>query len=68
MYFLKPATSGDCSLLVAWHIEQGRFGQIDLNGLNAVLAVYSPAGRMLEVKWKATLCVDERGTRISAML
>ena len=66
--FLSPPTSGDRTLLVAWHIDQGRFEQIDLDGLNAVLAVYSPAGRMLEVKWKATLCVDERGTRISAML
>jgi hypothetical protein len=49
--------------LVAWHIEQGRFGQIDLDGLNAVLAVYSPAGRMLEVKWKVALYVDERATQ-----
>src|SRR5262245_3940783 len=61
--FLKPPTSGDCTLLVAWHIEQGRFGQIDLDGLNAVLAVYSPAGRMLEVKWKVALYVDERANQ-----
>jgi hypothetical protein len=61
--FLNPPTSGDCTLLVAWHIEQGRFGQIDLDGLNAVLAVYSPAGRMLEVKWKVALYVDERANQ-----
>ena len=61
--FLSPPTSGDCTLLVAWHIEQGRFGQIDLDGLNAVLAVYSPPGRMLEVKWKVALYVDERANQ-----
>ena len=61
--FLNPPTSGDCTLLVAWHIEQGRCGQIDLDELNAVLAVYSPAGRMLEVKWKVALYVDERATQ-----
>ena len=61
--FLNPPTSGDCTLLVAWHIEQGRFGQIDLDGLNALLAVYSPAGHMLEVKWKVALYVDERANQ-----
>jgi len=49
-------------LLVAWHIDQGRFGQIDLDGLNAVLAVHSP-GPMLEVKWKVALYVDERANQ-----
>ena len=60
--FLGSPTSGDCTLLVAWHIDQGRFGQIDLGGLNAVLAVHSP-GHMLEVKWKVALYVDERANQ-----
>jgi hypothetical protein len=63
MYFSEPTYKGDCTLLVAWHIEQGRFGQIDLDGLNAVLAVHSPTGRMLEVKWKVALYVDERANQ-----
>jgi hypothetical protein len=49
-------------LLLAWHIEQGRFGQIDLDGLNAVLAVHSP-GHMMETKWKVALYVDERANQ-----
>src|SRR5262245_28215259 len=61
--FLSPPTSRDCTLLVAWHIEQGRFGQIDLDGLNSVLAVYSPDGHMLDVKWKVALYVDERANQ-----
>jgi hypothetical protein len=46
-------------LLVAWHIDQGRYGQIDLGELNAVLAVQSP-GHMMEGKWQVALYVDER--------
>ena len=60
--FLSPPTSGGCTLLVAWHIDQGRFGQIELDGLNTVLAVHSP-GHMLEVKWKIALYVDERANQ-----
>ena len=60
--FLGPPTRGDCTLLVAWHIDQGHFGDIRLNGLNTVLAVYSP-GHMLQTKWKAALYLDERATQ-----
>src|SRR5438132_5468005 len=38
--FMSPPTSGECTVLVAWHIEQGRFGEVDLDGLNAVLAAH----------------------------
>jgi len=48
--------------LVAWHVDQGRFGQIELDGLNTVLAVHSP-GHMLEVKWKIALYVDEQANQ-----
>jgi hypothetical protein len=60
--FLSPPTSGDCTVLLAWHIDQGRFGEIDLHGLNAALAAHSP-GHMLEGKWKVALYVDERGNQ-----
>ena len=56
--FLRPPTTGDCTLLVAWHIDQGRYGQVDLEGLNAVLAVQSP-GHMMEGRWQVALYVDE---------
>ena len=57
--FLSPPTRGDCTLLVAWHIDQGHFGDTPLNGLNIVLAVHSP-GHMLQSKWKGALYVDDR--------
>ncbi len=60
--FTSPPTGGECTVLIAWHIDQGSFGEIDLDGLNAVLAAYSP-GHMLEVKWKVALYVDERANQ-----
>jgi hypothetical protein len=60
--FTSPPTSGECTLLVAWHIDEGRFGDLDLAGLNAVLAAHSP-GHMLEVKWRVALYVDRRANQ-----
>jgi hypothetical protein len=48
--------------LLAWHIDQGRFGGVNLDGFNTALAVYSP-GHMQEVKWKVALYVDERANQ-----
>ena len=57
--FLSPPTEGECTALVAWHIDEGNFGDVNLDGLNVALAVHSP-GHMLEVDWKAALYLDER--------
>jgi hypothetical protein len=59
--FLGPPTQGECTVLVAWHIDKGNFGTTDLDGLNTVLAAHSP-GHMLQVKWKVALYLDERAT------
>jgi hypothetical protein len=60
--FLSPPTSGECTVLLAWHIDQGRFGEVNLDGFNTALAAYAP-GHMLEVKWKVALYVDERANK-----
>lgn len=57
--FLSPPTEGECNVLVAWHIEEGRFDDVKLDGLNVALAVNSP-GTMTQVKWKAAVYLDER--------
>jgi len=59
--FLSSPTTGDCTLLVGWHIANGHFDGIDLKGLNAVMAVHSP-GHMAEVPWQAALYVDAKGS------
>jgi hypothetical protein len=59
--FLSPPTSGACTVLIAWHIDQGAFGGTPLDGLNVVLAVHSP-GHMLKTKWQVALYLDQRAT------
>jgi hypothetical protein len=56
---LGPPTHGDCTVLVAWHIDKGNFGATSLDGLNTALAAHSP-GHMLETKWNVALYLDER--------
>jgi len=58
--FTSPPTAGSCTLLVAWHVASGRFGDTVLDGLNAALATYAPEN-MLKGGWKVALYVDERG-------
>jgi hypothetical protein len=55
--FLSPPTGSDCTLLLAWHVNRGKFGDTKLDGLNVALAAYSP-GHMQKVKWKAALYLD----------
>jgi hypothetical protein len=57
--FTNAPTEGFCTLLVAWHVDKGSYGDTVLDGLNAVLVVYSP-GHMLKGGWKVALYVDER--------
>jgi hypothetical protein len=45
--------------LLAWHIDHGQFGEVNLDGFNTALAAYSP-GHMLQTKWRVALYVDER--------
>jgi hypothetical protein len=59
--FLNAPTEGECTVLVGWHIEQGSFGNVGLDGLNVAMAAYSP-GHMLQVKWQAALYLDEKAS------
>lgn len=59
--FLSPPTTGECTVLVGWHIDKGRFDDVALDGLNVALAVHAP-GHMLKVKWEAAVYLDGRAT------
>jgi hypothetical protein len=59
--FLGPPTDGYCTVLVGWHIDQGQFEGIQLDGLNVGLVAHSP-GHMLETKWKVALYLDEHAS------
>ena len=63
--FLSPPPTGDCTLMVGWHIDSGNMNGVDLSGLNVALAVHSP-GHMIEVKWRIALYLDETATEQQA--
>ena len=56
--FLSAPTEDDCTLLVAWHIDEGNFDGVALDNLNVALAVLSP-GNMAAVKWTAAVYFDD---------
>jgi hypothetical protein len=57
--FLGAPSEGECTVVIAWHIEQGQHGDVDLGGLNAALFAYAP-GHMMETKWRVALYLDDR--------
>jgi hypothetical protein len=59
--FLSAPNDGECTAFVAWHVEQGNFGDVKLDGLNVALAVHSP-GHMAQVKWKVALYLDDKAS------
>jgi len=63
--FLGAPTEGECKVVVAWHVDEGRFGATDLSGLNVALFAYAP-GHMMEEKWKVALYTDDRADSAQA--
>lgn len=59
VYSAKP-TQGYCNTLMALHVNKGRYGESELDGLNVVLALHSP-GVMAQGNWTVAAYVDERG-------
>lgn len=59
--FLSAPSEGECTALVAWHIERGHYGNTALDGLNVALAVYTP-GNMSDGKWKAAAYFDAKAS------
>ena len=57
--YLSAPPPGECTALVAWHIDEGSFGAVDIGDLNVALAVFSP-GNMAEVPWQVALYLDSK--------
>ena len=60
-YSARPPTYGYCEGNCAWHIQQGQFGAVALNGLNVIM-VQRCEGFMRETQWKCWFFVDDRAT------
>ncbi len=59
--FLSAPTSGECTAILAWHVDDGSHEGLELSGLNVALAVHSP-GHMVETPWRVALYLDDRGS------
>lgn len=54
----KP-TAGVCDVAFGFHIENGRYGDVTLDGLNVALMAHTP-GPMADGNWSVALYLDER--------
>jgi len=52
-------TEGVCDVAAIFHIEDGRYGDVTLDGLNVALAIHTP-GPMGEGNWAVGAYIDER--------
>jgi len=59
--FAQPPTSGDCEGILAWHINFGRYGDVQLDGLS-VIGLGSFEGNLWDGGQRATMgmFIDER--------
>ncbi len=60
-YSGRPPTYGFCEGNTAWHIKQGQFADISLEGLNVIMVLRCD-GHMRETKWKCWFYIDDRAT------
>jgi hypothetical protein len=56
-----PPTKGDCHFAMVFHIDQGRYGSLTLDGLNFAVVGYTPTV-MSQGNWSVGLILDERAT------
>ncbi|WP_435203011.1 DUF1326 domain-containing protein [Janibacter sp. GS2] len=57
--FLSAPTTGECTAIVGWHVDEGVHEGVRLDGLNVALAVHSP-GHMAQTMWRVALYLDDR--------
>lgn len=63
--FLSPPTEGHCTAIIGWHIDDGKYEDVGVDGLNAALAVYAP-GHMTNPDWRVALYLDDRASEEQA--
>jgi len=59
--FLSAPTTGECTVLIGWHIAKGNYGDLSLDGLTVLRAIYTP-GAMMDTEWTAALYLDSNAS------
>lgn len=59
--WLEPPDGDVCTVSLAWDIEEGEYGDVDLSGLGVAMLIYTDEGVMFdpETGWYVALLVDE---------
>lgn len=59
--WLEPPDDDACTASLAWQIEDGRYGDVDLSGLGIGMLVSADEGVMFDAdtKWNVVLLIDE---------
>ena len=60
--FRQSLTNGHCDTIWAVSIKRGRYGEVDLTGLNAAIFLHCPGPIMGDGDWTAVLYVDDRAS------
>jgi hypothetical protein len=53
--------NGYCDVVLVFHVNQGRYGQTDLDGLNVILTAHAP-GPMADGNWTVAAYLDQRAS------
>jgi hypothetical protein len=61
--FKGDPDEGNCNLTTAWHIQNGNYDKINVDGLNVVGLFHTPGNMLTGPKWKAALYIDERANK-----
>ncbi|MDA4125903.1 MAG: DUF1326 domain-containing protein [Thaumarchaeota archaeon] len=64
--FYSDPTKGHCDGMDGFHIRKGKYGNVSLDGLNAVIASHSP-GNFWKGNWSAALYLDNKATKEQQM-
>ncbi len=61
--FALPPNEDDCTAILAFHIDSGRFGATPLDDRSVAMVIHTPPGSMIEVGWSLGLLIDDRADR-----
>jgi len=60
--FRTPIPDGFCKVVVFYEVQEGRYGDVRLDGLRAGFAIHAPHAVMYDGEWSMAVYVDERAT------
>lgn len=62
--WLEPPDDDVCTVSLAWHIQDGQYGEVDLSGLSACILCSTEEGVMFapDTGWNVVLLIDETAT------